>query len=392
MNENEFNKTDMEIDKTPSPDQMPEQTGRAERHRSKLNRFLDFLQDENVQAAGRLLSAGAVQIGGKIAYDKIFGRYERPDYTLTPGLRCYDRIAERLMRETFTFLSDDVECAGYFYPAKPAKGLIAFAHGLHTGADDYLSVFYFLVQNGYSVIAYDTKGTYDSGGNSTVGLCEALVELDHLLNYVRQTPVLCDMPLYVLGHSCGGFAASAVLLLHPEIRASVTISAMKDANTMIVGKGFLYSSILGIPETPLTAAFLEETQKRLFGSYTELDGVRAVNESDCPILIAHGIRDRVVDYLSPISLISHVKELRSENVCYYTGTGVCGAHDTVWRAADAVEYQEQVKKELERLKKQKGRAFSRGDEIDFVSGVDHARYSAINEELFRKAVEMFDEA
>ncbi len=365
----------------------------AETPRGRRNVFgsiMNFLQDEQVREAGKMIGAGLLQIGGPIAYNKLFSRFERPDYAVTPGLRCYDRVSDRLMRERFTFPSDGVECAGYFYPAKPSKGLVAFAHGLHTGADDYLSIFEFIVKNGYSVIAFDGKGTYDSKGDSTVGLSEALVELDHLLDFVRETPGLQDMPLYVLGHSCGGFAASAVLLLHPEIRASVTMSAMKDANTMIVGKGFLYSSILGVPETKMTAAFLEETQKGLFGSYTELNGVRAVNESSCPILIAHGIKDMVVDYWSDLALIHHREEMRTENVFYYTGQGACGAHDTVWRSADAVQYQEDVKKEIERTKKSLGRSFTREDEAAIVSRVDHTRYSAVNEELFTQALMLYD--
>ena len=31
-----------------------------------------------------------------IAYDAMFARYERPDYALTPGLYCYERIEASL--------------------------------------------------------------------------------------------------------------------------------------------------------------------------------------------------------------------------------------------------------------------------------------------------------
>lgn len=363
---------------------------KTQRRRERARRLQNFLQDENVQQLGRILSAGAVQIGGQIAYEKMFGHYERPDYSVTPGLRCYERIAERLPREEFTFPSDGLDCAGYFYPSEHAKGLIAFAHGLHAGADDYLAVFEFFVRNGYSVVAFDGKGTYNSPGNSTVGLSEALVELNHLLDAIRLDPQLSALPLYTVGHSCGGFAASAVLALHPEIQGCMTMAAMNDANTMIVGKGFIYSSILGIPETTMTNEFLAEKQKALFGAYTKLDGVSAVNGSSCPVLIAHGLKDLVVEYGSPISLISHAKEIREENVSYYTGHGLIGGHDTIWRSPEALEYQESVKRELELLKKKKGRSFSREDEVSFLSGVDHARYSAINEELFEKALEIFE--
>ena len=167
---------------------------------------------------------------------------------------------------------------------------------------------------------------------------------------------------------------------------------MKDPNQMIVGKGMVYTAILGLPETPLTMAFLESQQKKLFGDYTECNGVRGINDTTCPVLLAHGIKDMVIEYLSPIALVAHKKELRSENVYYYTGKGNSGGHDTIWRSTKAVDYQEQVKKELEKLKKAKGKEWTHDDEAAFVAGVDHALYSAINTELFEKALEVFEKA
>ena len=365
--------------------------GQAEAPKKKglFGTLKSILENETVR---EIIAPGVVTIGGKIAYDKMFGRYERPDYAVTPGIRTYERIADRLPRKRFTFDSDNVKCAGYFYQADRSRGLVAFAHGLHAGADDYLPVFEFFVQNGYSVIAFDTKGTYDSEGKSTVGLAEALVELDHLLNLVKAEPSLSQLPLFVCGHSCGGGAVTSVLSLHPEIRGCTGIAAMKDPNQMIVGKGMVYSAILGLPETPLTAAFLESQQKKLFGDYTLLNGVKGINDTSCPVLLAHGIKDMVIEYISPIALINHKKELRDDNVFYYVGKGNSGAHDTIWRSARAVDYQEQVKKELDKLKKAKGKEWTKEDEAEFVAGVDHALYSEINKDLFEKAVETFEKA
>ena len=371
------------------PSQSEAQKEQAPKKRSVFGTLKSILENETVR---EIIAPGVVTIGGKIAYDKMFGRYERPDYSVTPGIRTYERIADRLPRKRFTFDSDNVKCAGYFYQASPCRGLVAFAHGLHAGADDYLTVFEFFVKNGYSVIAFDTKGTYDSEGKSTVGLAEALVELDHLLDLVKAEPSLSQLPLFVCGHSCGAGAASAVLSLHPEIKGCTAIAAMKDPNQMIVGKGMVYSAILGLPETPLTAAFLESQQKKLFGDYTKCNGVKGVNDTECPVLIAHGIKDMVIEYLSPIALINHKKELRSKNVFYYVGKGNSGAHDTIWRSAKAVDYQDQVKKEMDKLKKAKGKEWTKEDEAAFVAGVDHALYSAVNTELFEKAVETFEKA
>ena len=54
-----------------------------------------------------------------IVYDKIFSRYERPDYSLVLGEYCYERVQERLPRSTFKFPSKEkgVNLQGYYYPS-----------------------------------------------------------------------------------------------------------------------------------------------------------------------------------------------------------------------------------------------------------------------------------
>ena len=38
-----------------------------------------------------------------LAYDAVFPRYERPDYSLYPGEYCYERVKERLPRSEFYY-------------------------------------------------------------------------------------------------------------------------------------------------------------------------------------------------------------------------------------------------------------------------------------------------
>jgi len=339
-----------------------------------------------------ILGAGTLAVTGSVGlYQKIFSRYERPDYAITPGMYCYERIADRLPRRKLFYNSGDTQIAGYFYPAENAKGLVVFAHGFHAGADDYLPVFEFLVSNQYAVFAFDTKGTYDSSGDSTVGLPEALVDLDATLNYIKSQAEFRKYPLFLLGHSCGGYAVTAALNLHKDIVACASIAPMNQASMMIIEKGELYTTMVPIDLlTDLPAAFLIPYHKYLFGKYAELTAVDGINGTDIPVLIAHGNRDMVVDFNQPLSVIGHSKEMRSHNVYYYVGYNEQSGHDSIWHSEDAMRYQKHIKNTLKDM--------SRDYEMDyeakkqFYAAVDHDRYSAINEELFGQILDMFNSA
>lgn len=339
-----------------------------------------------------VLGAGTLAITGSVGlYQKIFSRFERPDYSLTPGLCVYERMSDRLERKEIFYPSGDTMLAGYYYPAENAKGLVVFAHGFRSGADDYLAIFEYMAKNRFSVFAFDVKGTYDSGGDSTVGLAQALVDLDATLTYLKSQPEFKDYPMYLLGHSCGGYAVTAVLSLHRDIRACAAIAPMNCASAMILEKGELYTCLLPSDIlTDLPAAFLVPYQKYLFGKYSSMTAVEGINSTDIPVLIAHGNRDRTVDFNMPLSVIGQRLRIRSDNVFYYIGKDEQSGHDTIWRGKDAVRYREETERRYKELTR--GRELSYAEQQAFYTGVDHERYGAINEELFMRVVDLFDTA
>lgn len=360
-------------------------------------------KDAPVQSSGNLtaksvlkgvaiLGAGTLAVAGSTElYQKIFARYERPDYALKPGVYCYERISDRLERRKVTFDSGGTRLAGYYYPVENAKGLVVFAHGFHAGADDYLPVFEYMTQNGFAVFAFDTKGTYDSAGDSTVGLPEALVDLDAALNYVKSCAEYRKYPLFLLGHSCGGYAVTAALNLHKDITACAAIAPMNRAASMIIEKGELYTGMLPTSLlTDLPDAFLKPYQKYLFGRYADLTALDGINSTDIPVLIAHGNRDMVVDFNRPLSVIGLRNEIRTENVYYYVGSGEQSGHDSIWHSADAMRYQKIISQQFKELNREEEMTYT--EKACFYERVDHDRCSAINEELFAQIVQMFNAA
>ena len=334
---------------------------------------------------GAVGAAGVV--GGAALYDSFFKRYERPDYTLTPGLICYDRVKDDYPRHSFSFYSEGTRLAGYYYPSEASKGLVVVVHGMHAGADDMLPIITFMVKRGYNVFSYDGTGTYDSEGDGTVGMCRALVDLDNALSYIKSSPKFSDQPLFLVGHSCGGYAVTSVLAIKSGIKAVAAYAAVADGYTLIAEKGRQYAGDAAVDGLP--KAFLDEYQKKLFGSYVNYNGVRGVNSVDIPVLIAHGKNDSTISYDAQ-SLISRRGEITNKKVVFLTYDGVIGTHSGILRSERAELYRKSVDEQIAQIKNQYGKSQAYDKIRRVVADTDHALYSEINYDLLDKTVKMFD--
>lgn len=331
----------------------------------------------------------ATVLGAMSLYDSFFKRYERPCYPLTAGVVCIQRADDKLTREELYFLSGSVKLKGYYYEAKNSKALVVLVHGFHSGADDYLSIIEFFVKNNYSVFAYDGTGTYDSEGDSTVGMCQALADLDNTLEYISNSSRFKNMPLMLFGYSCGGYAATSVLALRNNIMAVAAIAPVNNCFMLILDKGKQYMGKFateGLPEV-----FLSAYQGILFDKYSTLSGVKGINRAKIPVFIAHGINDSVISFDTQ-SIIAHRDEIKNINVRYYITSGLTGGHETVWHSERSAKYRLKVAKDLEMLKIEEGKEFSERSIERYVKTVDHKLYSEVNSELMKKIVDMFDES
>ena len=329
-------------------------------------------------------------LGAKALYDSFFPRYEKRDIDTVFGEFDYSRVEEKLIRSTFFFPSGRWKLQGYFYPCYSAKKMVVVCHGMHSGADDYLPFIAYFVRNGFSVFSYDCQGTYASEGNSTVGMCTPLVNLDHALTYIENNPQLSQYKLYLFGHSWGGYAATSVLSLHKNICGCAAIAPFNSGYTLFTEKGEQYAGSLtdsiagGFPKK-----FLDTYQALLFKDYIKLDAVKGINSTDVPVFIAHGTRDMVISF-NHQSVISHKDEIRQKKVTYYVGTGAHGGHNTILHSERAVAYQKQVEKELKQLRTECDRELTKEEKAEFCKGVDHALYSEVNREMMQAIVNMFN--
>ena len=322
-----------------------------------------------------------------IAYESMFQRVERPNYDFMAGEYCYQRIAERLPRQELYYQANSTKLKGYYYESLQKKGLVVIVHGMNAGADDYLPMIEYMVNAGYNVFAYDCTGTYDSEGKDTVGMCQQLVDLDGTIEYLKQNPVFQEMPLFLIGHSWGGYACASVLSLTAEVKACATISAMHNAPDIIVEKAKEYVGDL----SKMPAPAFDIYQRLLFKDYVDCNTVKGINARNIPILVAHGETDKKILF-NKQSIIAFKDKIKNPNVQYYIGKDSQGDHCNIWHSKEAAAYQKTVKAQLKQLKKSKGDAFTNEDKRTFYRTVDHALYSEVNQDLMNQIVTMFDNA
>lgn len=320
-----------------------------------------------------------------IAYDNVFDRYERPDYDLVLGQYCYERIKDELTREEIKYKSKDNQLIGYYYKSINNKGLVIMVHGFKSGADNYLPLINYVVQKGYNVFAYNMTGTFESDGQSTIGMCQSLIDLDNTIKFIKNNPLFTNQNLYLIGHSMGGYAAASVLALHNDIKACACIAPMYNGNTIMLEKGEQYVGKVSKITKPVFSIY----QKYLFGDYINYNSVDSINSSNIPVLIAHGVEDKIITF-NEQSIIAHKKEITNPNVKYYIAKGLQSDHDNIWHSNEAIIYQKQIASELKLMEFNKGDKLSLDEIKKFNKTVNHKLYSEVNKDLLNMIIEMFD--
>jgi len=273
----------------------------------------------------------------KIVYDNQFPRYDRPDETVTAQLR-YSDIESDYPRIPVTFTSEKNTLQGYIYGGDNTRGLMVVAHGLGGGADSYLPHIQHFVDNDLRVFAYDCTGSYDSGGKSTRGFPQSVVDLHAALTFIAGQPELSDLPLVLFGHSWGGYAVVNVLNYPHDVQGVISISAVNNALDIIVEQGQEMMGRFIHTQYP----FLWLYQRLLFGEVASFDAVSAINATDIPALIIHGEADEMVSFEAS-ALIASRNEIENPNVSYVkAGTPGRNGHNNLFRTDAAVAYIKEV--------------------------------------------------
>jgi len=322
---------------------------------------------------------GIVTILSVVAYNAFFVRLHPKSAQTTPGNYCYQRLQHRLPREELDIASGDNQLRGYLYSSSNPYGLVVLCHGFHNGADDYLPVIEHFVTNGFDVLAYDGTGVYASEGGGLVGMTQQLIDLDNVLQFVQSNQRLASKPLFLFGHSMGGYACSAILALRgATVKAAACIAPVNDASTLMMDVSRRYVGNL----VWVTKGVFEGYQRSIFGDWLYYDGVDGINSVDIPVFIAQGLNDSLIPHDS-LSITAYADQITNPNVTLYYQDGLQGSHTDLMYSKEATRYRVDVNS---RLKKCMGNVRRKKK---LVSSVDHDLYSQVNTQLFDKIIQMY---
>lgn len=203
-----------------------------------------------------------------------------------------------LVRTPHPFATDGGRTlAGYVYRqtsvAEP-RALVVFAHGFGGGGHrGYLPVVAALAARGYAVFAYDATGNDESPGSGIGSLAQGPRDLVAALAEVRAERLAGGRPVFLLGHSWGGFSVLASLPRTGEdVRAAVTAAAFNEAPAMAAGAAEL---VLGAPGG-LVAPWLGLLDHWREGGDAGATAAAGLAASRPPVLLLQSDDDRTVPF------------------------------------------------------------------------------------------------
>lgn len=225
-------------------------------------------------------------------------------------------------------------------PVENPKAVVVFVHGLgeHLGRYEYLTNKF--NENDFSVYRFDHRGHGHSAGARA--FYEDYNELIDDVNFVvdlakEENP---DYPIFLLGHSMGGYAVACFGVKYPDKlngiimsgaltcdKAGLITSLSKDLNPIMYLPNTLGSVVSRDPavvkaysEDPLV---LKEISVGLY--YALSDGLKWLvdNTADFnyPVLVLHGGDDKIVSYEDSIEFYNVIssfdKELKIYDVLFH---------------------------------------------------------------------------
>jgi acylglycerol lipase len=205
---------------------------------------------------------------------------------------------------------------------KKPKGVVVIAHGLGEHSGRYSNIIEKLRGKGISFYALDHRGHGRSGGKRghVMSFMEYVYDLKLLIDFVKMDNK--KLPLILLGHSMGGVISIKYALAYPEDVSGLILSSAGLVTVLEVPRWkeslgrFFSRNIPGLtmpsglpPEFISRDAAVVEAYKndplvhdkvstRWFTEFTNAskECLSRASELDMPLLLFHGIDDKLVDY------------------------------------------------------------------------------------------------
>ena len=323
----------------------------------------------------------------QILFNDIFARTTPPEPGLTSSI-LYEDVADRYDREPVSFPSGGNRLTGHLYCGNNPEGLVVISHGLGGGEESYLPEMMYFADHGYQVLCYSNTGCWDSEGKNCVGLNQSVLDLDAALTWVEEESRFDGVPVFLFGHSWGGYAVAAIFHFDHDIAASASVAGFNQAMPMIMEWG---EGMMG-PLIYLEYPFIWLNQKLTFGGTFGLTAVNAINSTDTPILILHGSGDTTVGY-DTVSIIAKKDGITNPNVRYL----VCSedrrdGHNNLLYSPAAMDYMDEVNETGSRLDEQYDGDVPEEVLRDYYASIDKSRVWELDPGVMGSILTLYQDA
>ena len=319
-----------------------------------------------------------------------FGRGGYPDRRFSNQKRYDPDYSVSHSRYEVSFRSGKNTLHGFIYGMENAapKGLLVFAHGITVGHESYINQLMWFADRGWRVFAYDATGSATSEGKGTVGLVQSALDLDKALSYAETDDRLKDLPVYLLGHSWGGYAVCAVLNFDHKIKAAASLSGYAYPNEMtLLGT----EQNIGKAGAAIFAPYVKGYNFTKFGKYTNLNAVDGINRSGLPVLVIHGENDTYVD-IDRVSIYSKREKITDPNAEFYLLRGRYADHLSFFKNDAANDYLKEFDRRHEALAAEYGGKIPDDLQERFVKSFNKRMVNSINTDLLELIEEFYDRA
>lgn len=296
---------------------------------------------------------------------------------------------EGLEMERSDFTSGSNILAGYKYSKKgqAVRGVVVIAHGFGCGGQKlYMAFADYFTSNGYLVFAYDATGNDKSGGDTSEGLPQGVIDLNNALVHVKEVKDYRGLPIMLFGHSWGGYSVANVLGMHQDVKAAAIVAGFNESENMLEHMSLRYAGIFTYFGMPYVEAY---ENLKFGGEYTGISAVEEMGKTDAGIIILHSKDDETVPtkygydkfyekYSDDERFEFLLFEDRGHNFLYYT--------------KDAQKYREQLEKDYKTYLEISGKKDSAEIKAEYMTAnIDKEKYFDVDEEVMGKILATFNE-
>lgn len=229
-----------------------------------------------------------IQIGANIGMKKSLGK--RGDGTVSIRYPLPSEQKDLIYKKDYFFNDQGNRFAIFEYRHKNVKNpnkILLMIHGLGCGHFYLFPLINYFAKLGYLVLAYDQYASGCSEGTKIDSMTVGARDVKFALNYIDKN--YPKLPLYVFGHSWGGFTASIALNYSKRIEKAIIISGfnrMSDFVRVPDGPGVFIGFLLSLA--------IISRDSFLYKKDSTLSALDCFQKTKAKVLYLQGSEDKVV--------------------------------------------------------------------------------------------------